>query len=192
MLLEVSIGEALDKLSILELKSKYINDKSRRGEVEKEIKSIGDIIAYKDKYNLQYKLLYHVNEKIWMYQDDITSNKIKDTDLVHCYNTVFKLNQKRFRIKNIVNNLENSIKEQKGYALKTVYILFDYSLMPKIIPTLLYIMLDYDVIYTKYDIPILNPFIIKRDLNSLGNIDIVNLNNVDIPPSDNEFYNSLS
>lgn len=114
--LPVSIGEALDKLSILEIKNKKIID-IRKHEVLKEYNLVKQYLQiYLEKYNYYYRLLYNINLKIWKLQDKRRLN-------LKLYKIIFRENQKRFRIKNKINKLTNSsIKEQKGYSIKRIII----------------------------------------------------------------------
>ena len=52
MKIEVSIGEAIDKLSILELKLKKINNEDKKKEIEKEIKVLDECYTYIKKYEI--------------------------------------------------------------------------------------------------------------------------------------------
>ena len=54
MQLEISIGEALDKLSILHIKIAKIKNTHKLTEVNKEISSMKDIMVYMEKYKLFY------------------------------------------------------------------------------------------------------------------------------------------
>jgi hypothetical protein len=66
----VSVGEAIDKLSILELKMKKIGDANKKKEVQKEINALSACHKYKEYY-LYYNLLMYVNEQIWDMTDVI-------------------------------------------------------------------------------------------------------------------------
>lgn len=117
MKIEVSIGEAIDKLSILELKLKKIHNEEKKKEIEKEIKVLHECYTYIKKYEILYKLLIYVNESIWDMTDTIKSISITDSNFPLISNQIFEFNQKRFRIKNWFNLLTNSnIKEQKSYS----------------------------------------------------------------------------
>lgn len=126
MKIEVSIGEAIDKLSILEIKMKKIEDKNKKIEIQKEINVLQDCEAYKSKNEFYYNLLLYVNEKIWDMTNIIKSITIEDPQFSHISNQIFEFNQKRFRIKNWFNLLNDSnIKEQKSYASTHCKIVID-------------------------------------------------------------------
>jgi hypothetical protein len=117
MKIEVSIGEAIDKLSILELKDKKIIDTNKNIEIKKEIEALSGCTIYVKQFPLLYKLLIYVNESIWDMTDTIKSISITDSNFPLISNQIFEFNQKRFRIKNWFNLLTNSnIKEQKSYS----------------------------------------------------------------------------
>ena len=126
MKVEVSIGEAIDKLSILELKMKKITDETKKIEIQKEINVLQECEQYKTKYDFYYSLLMYVNEKIWDMTDVIKSITVDDSLFSHISNQIFEFNQKRFRIKNWFNLLSQSnIKEQKSYSSTHCKIIVD-------------------------------------------------------------------
>jgi hypothetical protein len=115
----VSIGELIDKLTILDIKLKYILD-NRRNDVEKEFNLLYSQISDKiDNYKYYYNLMKKINEDIWHLMDKIRVidfEKNKDIWIQYCKQTI-DYNDIRFRIKNKINNIYNStIKEQKGYT----------------------------------------------------------------------------
>jgi len=191
MLLEVSIGEALDKLTILHIKSEKIKDTDKLIEVNKEISSMSNIMTYMEKYKIFYKLLLHVNAKIWNLLDLVSEAKDKiSTEINILHGEVFDLNQQRFRIKNIINIYEGELKEQKGYSKKTIFISFNQHDINKVFPSILFAMLNYDVLYTENDIPIKHPVIINDSCPP--NTEKITIQNTElIPNNDVEFYMSL-
>lgn len=114
--LPVSIGEAIDKLTILDIKCEMIKD-SRRDDCVKEFDMLFDELKDFLKDNIYYyNILKYINLKIWKDQDII--RVIDDGELVgQLANKILKDNDARFRIKKVINDLSNSVlKEQKGYA----------------------------------------------------------------------------
>jgi hypothetical protein len=111
--LETSLGEALDKLTILDIKVSKINDE-RKAFCEKEYNVLYESLKeYLPKLSYQYRILKEINLTIWNLQENIHS----DTNLTKTYGEVLKENDRRFRVKKQINNLANSsLKEQKGYA----------------------------------------------------------------------------
>jgi hypothetical protein len=121
----VSIGELIDKLTILDIKLKYISD-NRRNDVEKEFNLLYSQISNKiDDYKYYYNLMKKINEDIWHLMDkirEINFEKDKEIWIKYCKQTI-DYNDIRFRIKNKINNVFNSsLKEQKGYEPTTYLI----------------------------------------------------------------------
>ena len=146
MFIEVSIGEALDKLCILELKMKKINDENKKKEIQKEINALSECEKSKKDYKFYYHLLFYVNEIIWDKTEIIKKLTVTDPNFSAISNDIFEFNQKRFRIKNWLNLLsESTIKEQKSYGLSTCQIIIkDENIIHKKIPEINYLALEYD------------------------------------------------
>ena len=158
MKLEVSIGEAIDKLSILELKCKKITDPVKLVEIQKEIHALADVQEYKKQLPFFYKLLGFVNERIWEMTDEIkamdlsiaffpnTAENNKYASLAH---EIFEYNQKRFRLKHFFNSLlDSSIKEQKSYATSACFITIENeTVLFSKLSELFYLSISYDCLY---------------------------------------------
>jgi len=121
--LPVSMGEALDKLTILDIKMKKITD-TRRVDVEKEFNLLSSKLEkYKEEYIFYYNILLSINESIWDMQDQFRDSKNPQEQNKLCIQ-IIKENDNRFRVKKKINNLSNSsLKEQKGYKPKTAFVL---------------------------------------------------------------------
>lgn len=121
IVLPVSLGEALDKLSILEIKLEQIHDE-RRLDVEKEHSLLLEQLAdAKSRFNFWYKHLVNINKTIWDDQDIVRGKRagMSDKEYVDLCDRILNMNDTRFRIKNKINSLaESNLKEQKGYAKK--------------------------------------------------------------------------
>lgn len=125
LLVACSIGEALDKLTILEIKLEYIKDK-RRDDVLREFnelrKNIGEELLNKDTFH--YNKLLEVNRIMWNIQDELHSKQGEKEREFYLMKQLAVENQRRFRLKKILNyNLGSLHKEQKGYAQKRAFIL---------------------------------------------------------------------
>lgn len=118
VILPVSFGEALDKLTILELKLHFIKDEKKLINVRKEYDELYNILStYIDKVRSAYNLLYNVNKRIWILQDEIRDNIKPVSD----YEKVVEENDARCRIKNKINHcLSSQFYEEKGYKKKRV------------------------------------------------------------------------
>ena len=124
IIVEVSIGELLDKISILEIKQEKIKDPEKlkfinnehsilKNQLEKNIKS-------DDKLNNLYQSLKKINAKLWVIEDDKRQCE-KDKDFgekfVKLSRDVHFLNDDRAKIKLEINNHTGStIKEIKEYT----------------------------------------------------------------------------
>lgn len=113
-----SYGEALDRLTILELKKHFIADK-RREDVEREYNDLKELVKdmlAKDPYH--YGKLLEVNYIMWVLQDELHSGTLNDKEKeYHMMKQLAVENQRRFRLKRTLNELLGSRhKEQKGYA----------------------------------------------------------------------------
>ena len=149
MLLWVSYGEAIDKLSILELKKSKITLTERQIEIDKELKQLEEVNILKQSYPYYYQLLMYVNEKMWILTDDIKSMTIDNGKYNQMVFDLMLYNEKRYRIKNLINQLANSdIKEQKSYSqTKVKIIITDYECIYKKLPEINILALDYDLVY---------------------------------------------
>ena len=124
IIIEVSVGELLDKISILEIKQgkikdpeklKFINNEHSilRNQLEKNIKS-------DERLNELYKSLKGINSKLWVIEDDKRQCE-KDKDFgekfIKLSRDVHFLNDDRAKIKLDINNHTGStIKEIKEYT----------------------------------------------------------------------------
>lgn len=123
MLIEISIGEGLDRLSILEIKQKEITDEKKKVHITNEIQSLSELTIHKQTFCYYYKLLLHVNTQIWNHTNTIKSITPTHTEFSMIAHSIFELNQSRFRLKNIMNQLsESHIQEQKSYGATLVEI----------------------------------------------------------------------
>jgi len=124
ILTEISAGELLDKISILEIKLVKINDKKNLLEINKEYNSLkktqdSNIKLTKNLKNL-IKQLKEVNLKLWDIEDNkriCEKNKDFGKMFVDLSRNVYLNNDKRAKIKSEINKLLGSnIKEVKQYV----------------------------------------------------------------------------
>jgi hypothetical protein len=117
--LPVSVGEAIDKYSILKIKEVQIDDENKLIEIRKEIDMIHPFIEQVlSKHEMYYKSLYNVNLTIWL---DI--NKLKNDQGNHALSIkIAEDNDARFRIKNKLNTIvQSNLKEQKSWSQNRVF-----------------------------------------------------------------------
>ena len=117
MKLEVSIGEAIDKYSILEIKLKEITEEYKLCEIQDEINQLQECKPMIEKESFFYNILLYFNTKIWNLTDAIKLLDVTDEKYPIVAQQIFDFNQKRFRVKNLINQLSCSkIVEHKSYS----------------------------------------------------------------------------
>ena len=123
ILAEISAGELIDKITILEIKKEKISNKEKLIEVDKELASLNKTL--KKSINDESKILSfkndlkNINLKLWDIEDGKRSaekNNQFDEKFIRLARNVYKFNDERARIKLEINNvLESNIKEVKSY-----------------------------------------------------------------------------
>ena len=121
MKIEVSIGEVIDKITILQIKENNINDQKKLAYIREELQVLQSALAHEgvDVPNDMIDELRSINQKLWDTEDIIRDlekeNNFNDEFVKHARLDAI-LNDKRFLIKNKINNHCNSIvREQKSY-----------------------------------------------------------------------------
>ena len=124
MKVEVSNGELLDKLTILELKLSNISDVQKLTNIQKEHDELNPLAgqlfdSYGEKLKDLYKQLAEINSELWTIEDDIREcerNKDFGPDFVSLARAVYFTNDKRSEIKKSINLLTGSgFVEEKSY-----------------------------------------------------------------------------
>lgn len=135
ILTKISIGEALDKLSILEIKKTEIIDIEKIKNIEHEIKCISPSLEqFISKHKIYYDCLKIINKIIWDGMEN-TKNTENTNYLKNCMN-VFYNNDARFRCKKILNKLSFSeIVEEKSYGKDIIYLIGTDKMCEDIIST---------------------------------------------------------
>ena len=119
----VSLGELLDKISILEIKSIKISNESKLTNIKKELSGLKKVL---ENLNINfseikklYEELYKINLGLWEIEDSIRileKNKNFEKDFIDLARSVYITNDKRFQVKNEINKLFNSnYVEEKSY-----------------------------------------------------------------------------
>lgn len=126
MTIEVSNGELIDKLTILEIKLEKVIDKKASANILNEWEILNE------KANLLFSIhssqelfkaqndLEEINRQLWWVEDSIRENEkqgVFDKEFVELARSVYKLNDKRFKLKNKINKLTHSeLREEKLYS----------------------------------------------------------------------------
>jgi len=126
ILAEISAGELLDKLTILEIKLDKIENLEKKKVIKKEIKALKEVI---DKFvdwnkNTDVTTLFgelrHTNEKLWVIEDKIRIHEKEKNfgkEFIELARSVYMTNDERFKIKSKINMLlDSNIKEIKEYT----------------------------------------------------------------------------
>ncbi|NVK00838.1 MAG: hypothetical protein HWE12_04775 [Oceanospirillaceae bacterium] len=121
--LPVSIGEAIDKLTILQIKAERISDANKLVNINKELSILkADLDKIDGLWGQISKLmsdLKTVNEELWVIEDDIRAKEFKkefDEEFIRLARAVYVTNDKRADVKKQINLLLGSeLVEEKSY-----------------------------------------------------------------------------
>ena len=124
ILVEVSVGELLDKISILDIKKDKIKDSKNLEHIENEYKILtkeyDNKVKIDDKLKDLYASLKEINSKLWVIEDKkrlCEKNSNFGEEFIKLSRDVHFLNDKRAQIKLSINNYTGSkIKEIKEYT----------------------------------------------------------------------------
>lgn len=121
MKIEVSIGEVIDKITILQIKQEKIKDKNKLKYISEELETLSSSLKL-ENISVPSEMvdeLKRINLELWEAEDiirDCENRQDFGDDFVKCARLDAILNDKRFLAKNKINNYSNSvIKEQKSY-----------------------------------------------------------------------------
>jgi len=119
----VSVGELLDKVSILSIKRDMISDADKLSKVKIELNQLMDLtrpILQDDELERLYDNLLLVNKDLWDVEDVLRrmeADKKFDEQFIAKARSVYFLNDRRFELKNKINNVMGSeINEVKQYV----------------------------------------------------------------------------
>ena len=124
ILSEISAGELLDKISILEIKLAKIKDKDNHEKVNKEYKILKEVqnsnIKLTEKLKHLFKAIKGINLKLWNIEDKLRiyeKNKDFGKNFVELARGVYFNNDERAKMKSEINEkLGSNIKEIKQYV----------------------------------------------------------------------------
>lgn len=123
ILINVSLGELIDKITILEIKQSKIADKNKLVHVNTELQTLEQALKFLNingkSINLLKEDLLQVNLKLWGIEDAIRlmeKNSLFNDEFIQLARSVYKVNDKRFTLKSKINKLyDSNIKEVKSY-----------------------------------------------------------------------------
>ena len=124
ILTEISAGELLDKLSILEIKLNKIKNPALLQEIKNEYNIINEAknknVTSSEKINVIYADLKKINEQLWEIEDKIRlceKNSDFNDKFIQLARDVYFKNDKRSKIKSEINKISGSnIQEVKQYT----------------------------------------------------------------------------
>tara|TARA_R110000796_G_C14205540_1_gene392470 strand:+ start:76 stop:450 length:375 start_codon:yes stop_codon:yes gene_type:complete len=120
MRIEVSIGEIVDKLSILQIKLENITDEDKLVNIKKEFNYLYSIVFKDLKIQLEdYQPLLDINKELWGIEDDIRDEeraKRFEERFIEVARAVYFTNDKRSQIKKDINiKYGSEFVEEKSY-----------------------------------------------------------------------------
>ena len=120
--ISVSLGELLDKISILIIKQKNITERGKLENINKELETLNDTLKNylkEQEFDFYLKSLLSINTKLWKIEDDIREcerQKKFDQKFVDLARSVYFTNDERAKIKNEINKTFGSeLVEVKSY-----------------------------------------------------------------------------
>jgi hypothetical protein len=121
MKIEVSVGEIVDKLSILQIKTDLIKDEDKLANVKKEYDYLYDIVFNEMKIEQNdFSDMVSINQELWKIEDDIRDkerDKEFDEKFIELSRSVYFTNDKRAEVKKNINLKYGSLfVEEKSYS----------------------------------------------------------------------------
>jgi hypothetical protein len=123
IIIPVSVGELIDKLSILHVKQTKINNPEKLVYVNKEFEllyNFSSVYLNNEEISKLYHELVNTNSELWEIEDMlrvIETEKTFDSKFIELARSVYHTNDKRFRLKNEINERTSSeIREVKEYV----------------------------------------------------------------------------
>lgn len=121
VLVPVSVGELLDKITILQIKSERIKDSAKLVNIAKELNALLNTCNVHN-INVGHSLvadLKKINESLWVIEDDIRDKeraKMFDQKFIELARAVYVTNDQRFQVKAKINKeMGSAYAEEKSY-----------------------------------------------------------------------------
>ena len=118
----ISLGELVDKISILIIKEKNITDETKLDHVKKELDFLQKTLmnyVQQEEINNYLENLININSKLWNIEDDIREcerKKMFDQTFIDLARSVYFTNDERAKVKNDINKTFGSeLVEVKSY-----------------------------------------------------------------------------
>ena len=118
----ISLGELVDKVSILIIKQKNITDENKLDHVKKELDFLQKVLinyVKQEEINTYLENLININSELWSIEDDIREcerKKLFDQTFIDLARSVYFTNDKRAKVKNDINkSFGSELVEVKSY-----------------------------------------------------------------------------
>ena len=123
ILIPISPGELLDKITILEIKSERIESVEKKANVNKELNMLNDVwnsaVTEDDDIKSMRAEMKSINETLWVIEDDIRDeerDKRFESRFIELARSVYVTNDQRADVKKRINlYLKSDIVEEKSY-----------------------------------------------------------------------------
>ena len=119
MLIEVSTGELVDKITILQIKKERINNIDQLKNINYEYNILYRLLCGLNIDQILYNKLQTTNTMIWDYENIIRQKEIDncfDLEFIRCARGIYKFNDLRAKIKRKINESTNSnVIEEKSF-----------------------------------------------------------------------------
>ena len=121
---EISVGEFLDKITILEIKSERIKDEAKLENIHKELNTLRQTWSEspfsKEDITAEIAALKKINEKLWEIEDYIRDKESEgafDEQFIELARSVYFTNDERAAVKRKINvKVGSELVEEKSYA----------------------------------------------------------------------------
>lgn len=121
---EISVGEFLDKITILEIKSERIKDEAKLENIHKELNTLRQIWSEspfsQEDISAEIAALKQINEKLWEIEDYIRDKESEgafDDQFIELARSVYFTNDERAAVKRKINvKVGSELVEEKSYA----------------------------------------------------------------------------
>ena len=121
---EISVGEFLDKITILEIKSERIKDEAKLENIHKELNTLRQIWSEspfsQEDIGAEITALKQINEKLWEIEDYIRDKESEgafDDQFIELARSVYFTNDERAAVKRKINvKVGSELVEEKSYA----------------------------------------------------------------------------
>ncbi len=121
---EISVGEFLDKVTILEIKSERIGDPAKLANIQRELDTLRRAWAAspfsRQDLDAEVAELKRINEKLWKIEDDIRDREaagVFDDGFIQLARAVYITNDERAAVKRRINvKVGSALIEEKSYA----------------------------------------------------------------------------